>query len=130
MSTQSHFQEQPTTAQLLPVFTELLPAQVVQKLIRDSKKKFYKRLFMPIVVVWGLTFQRLNSDHTCDAALSHIGGGAVDHLDYWHDTSLSERIISENTAAYCKARKRLPLSVLKGALSHTATVTQQWLGAR
>ena len=128
MSTQSQSQEQPTIAQLLPVFTEVLPVQVVRKLIHDSKKKFYERLFTPLVVIWGLTFQRLNSDHTCDAALSHIAGGAVDHLDDGHDTPLSERIQSENTAAYCKGRRRLPLSVLKGALTHTASVTRQWLG--
>jgi hypothetical protein len=128
MTVQFQSQEQPTIAQLLPMFTELLPVQVVRNLIRDSKKKFYERLFTPLVVVWGLAFQRLNSDHTCDAALSHIAGGAVDHLDEKHDTPLSERIESESTSAYCKGRQRLPLSVLKGALTHTACVTRQWLG--
>ena len=128
MSAQSHSQEQPTISQLLPVFEELLPVQVVRKLIRDSKRRFYERLFTPLVVIWGLTFQRLNSDHTCDATLSHIAGGAVDHLDDRHETPLSERIQSESTAAYCKGRRRLPSSVLKGALLHTASVTRQWLG--
>lgn len=128
MSAQIHTREQPTIPQLLPTFEELLPVQVVRKLIRESKKRFYERLFTPVVIVWGLVFQRLNSDHTCDAALSHIGGGAVDHLDDRHDTPLSERIQSESTAAYCKGRQRLPLSVLKGALSHTASVTRQCLG--
>ncbi len=128
MSTQSHSQEQPTIPQLLPVFKDLLPVQVIRRLIRDTKKTFYERLFTPLVIVWGLVFQRLNSDHTCDEAVSHIAGGAVDHLDDRHEIPLSERIISENTAAYCKARQRLPLSVLAGALEHTASVTRQWLG--
>jgi len=128
MSAQSHAQKQPTVPQLLPVFEELLPTQVIRKLIRDTKKTFYERLFTPLVIVWGLVFQRLNSDHTCDGALSHIAGGAVDHLDDRHETPLSERIKSESTSAYCKARQRLPLSVLSGAMEHTASVTRQWLG--
>lgn len=128
MSAQIQFQGQPTMAQLLPTFTELLPVQVVRELIRDSKKKFYERLFTPLVVVWGLIFQRLNSDHTCDAALSHIVSGSVDHLDSRHNTPLSERIESESTSAYCKGRQRLPLSVLQGALTHTTSVTRQGLG--
>ena len=128
MSAQSHSLEQPPIPQLRPVFEELLPAQVIRKLIRDTKKRFYERLFIPLVIVWGLVFQRLNSDHTCDEALSHIAGGAVDHLDNRHEIPLSERILSENTAAYCKARQRLPLSVLAGALGHTASVMRRWLG--
>jgi hypothetical protein len=128
MLAQPHSLVQPTIPQLLPVFEELLPVRVIRQLIRDTKKTFYERLFTPLVIVWGLVFQRLNSDHTCDAALSHIAGGAVDHLDDRHEIPLSERILSENSAAYCKARQRLPLSVLAGGLEHTAGVMRQWLG--
>jgi hypothetical protein len=110
------------------MFEELLPVQVIRKLIRDTRKTFYERLFTPLVIVWGLVFQRLNSDHTCDQALSHIAGGAVDHLDDRHEIPLSERILSENTAAYCKARQRLPEPVLAGALKYTASIMRQWLG--
>lgn len=128
MFAQSYIQKLPPIPQLLPLFKELLPAQVIRQLICDTGKTFYERLFTPLVVVWGLIFQRLNSDHTCDGVLSHIAGGAVDHLDDRHEIPLSERIQSENTSAYCKSRQRLPLSVLRDALAYTASITRQWLG--
>lgn len=60
--------------------------------------------------------------------VSYIASGAVDHLDDRHEVPLFQRIKSESTAAYCKRRKQLPLSVLQGALHHTAQVIQQRLG--
>lgn len=135
MATLSCFLEQLTAQRLFPMFEELLPVQVIENLIQDTGKTFYNRLFTPLVLVWGLVYQRMNSDHTCDQVVSHIAGGAVDHLDHKHETPPSERIKSENTSAYCKARKRLPLSVLRGAVTHTASVIRQelaedglWLG--
>ena len=128
MSARFYVQKLPPHPQLLPMFGELLPAQVIRQLIRDTGKTFYERLFTPLVIVWGLIFQRLNSDHTCDGALSHLAGGAADHLDDRHEIPLSERILSENTSAYCKARRRLPQPVLASALKHTASVIRQWLG--
>jgi hypothetical protein len=128
MPTQSQPQAKPTIPQLLPVFQELLPVKVIRALIGASGQRFYERLFTPLVVVWGFIYQRLNSDHTCDAALSYLASGAVDHLDDRHESPLSERIKSESTAAYCKGRWRLPLSVLQGALRHTAATIGQGLG--
>jgi hypothetical protein len=118
----------PSLPELLPVFQELLPAQTILEAIKASGQHFYQRLFTPLVMVWGFLFQRLNHDHTCDAALTHLASGAVDDLDVLHETPLSERIESENTAAYCQARKRLPLKVLQAALEHTGPVIRQWLG--
>jgi len=106
-----------------------LPVSVIRELVRSSKRRFYERLFTPLLMVWCLVFQRLNHDHTCDAALSYVASGAADHLDRNHPRPLSQRIHSESTAAYCKGRQRLPLSVLKGALAHTARVLGRWLGA-
>jgi len=128
MSAQSQPQANPTVPQLLPVFQDLLPAQVIRGLIQTAGRRFYERLFTPLVMTWCLIFQRLNSDHTCDAVVSHVGSGAIDHLDDRHVEPLSQRVKSESTAAYCKGRKRLPLSVLQGALHHTASVIRQWLG--
>lgn len=120
---------QPSAPELLPVFQRLLPAQVIRELVQASGKRFYERLFPPLIVVWGFIYQRLHDDHTCDAVVSHISSGAVDHLDDRHGKPLSQRIKSESTAAYCKGRQRLPLSVLQGALRYTAQVIPQWLDA-
>ncbi|MHC4537920.1 MAG: IS4 family transposase [Planctomycetota bacterium] len=114
--------------QLLPVFCELLPVALILDWLKECPKRFYFRLFTPLVVLWGLIYQRLNSDHTTDAAVSYLKSGAVDQLDNRHHKPLSERIRSESTAAYCKGRQRLPLLLLQKALRHTHKVIQQWLG--
>ena len=129
MLTQSQPKAKPNIPELLPVFQELLPAKVIRELVQASGRRFYERLFTPLIMVWGFIYQRLNDDHTCDAVVSHVSSGAVDHLDSRHAKPLSQRIISQSTAAYCKGRQRLPLGVLQGALRHTAQVIPQWLDA-
>jgi hypothetical protein len=127
MTIQSQPKEKPSIVELLPVFQELLPVKVVRELVQASGRRFYERLFTPLIMVWGFIYQSLNADHTCDAVVSYVASGAVDHLDDRHEVPLSQRIQSESTAAYCKGRKRIPLSVLQGALRHTARVIQEWL---
>lgn len=113
----------PRPADVLPLFKRLLPSQVIAELVAATGKRFYHRLFIPLVVLWGFTFQRLNPDHSCDAAVSYLASGAADELC----PNLSTRM-SDNTAAYCKARARLPLSVIQGALRHTARALHTALG--
>lgn len=129
MYTKSQPKEKPGFPELFPVFEELLPVQLLREWIQASGNRFYERLFTPLILVWCFLYQRLNEDHTCDAAVSHLASGAVDHLDTRHKKPASKRIKSESTAAYSKGRKRLPLSVLQEALRHTGQVIGQWLGA-
>jgi len=79
------------------------------------------------VVLWGFIYQRLNSDHTTDAAVSYLASGGVDHLDNCHDNPLSERIQSESTAAICFGRQRLPLVLLQKGLRQTHKAIQEFL---
>jgi IS4 transposase len=65
---------------------------------------FYDRLFSPLVTLWLLLFQRLNADHSLDAALTHARTGGADSLK----PKLSGRLRSASTASYSGARKRLP----------------------
>jgi hypothetical protein len=109
---------------VLPLFKRLLPSRTITALVTATGKRFYQRLFLPSVIVWGFAFQRLNPDHTCDAAVSYLASGAADELC----PTLSVRM-SDNTAGYCKARVRLPLGVLQGALRHTAHALHDELGA-
>jgi len=122
-------QEKPRISELLPVFEGLLPVPLLRDWIQASGKRFYERLFTPLILVWCFVSQRLNEDHTCDAAVSHVASGAVDHLDTRHQEPPSRRLKSESTAAYSKGRKRLPLSVLQQALRHTGQVIGHWLDA-
>lgn len=72
MPTSSRPKVKSSISELLPVFSELLPAKVIWELVKASERRFYKRLFTPLIVVWGFIYQRLNNDHTCDAVLSHL----------------------------------------------------------
>jgi len=119
----------PSPVELLPVFEELLPVQVLRDLIQATKQRFYERLFTPLILVWCMLYQRLNADHSQDAVVSYVATGAVDRLDQRHAEPVSHRLRSESTSAYNQGRKRLPLTVLQGAVAHTAHTVRQALGA-
>jgi hypothetical protein len=116
--------------QLLPVFKATLSADAIGGLLAGSSTRFYQRLFTPLIVLWCLVFQRVNADHSCDAAVSYLGSGAVDHLDNHHLLPPSARMVSQSTAAFCKARQRFPLKVLKVALQRVAQHIQQQLSSK
>ena len=98
---------------VLPLFQRLLTTSLVTDLVAATGQRFYQRLFTPLVILWGFIYQRLNADHTCDAAVSYFASGAADGLC----PHLSERV-SDNSAGYCKSRARLPLGILQGASRH------------
>lgn len=128
--TQAQSRAVPSIQQVLPTFKELVPAQDVRALLKASNKRFYERLFTPLIVVWGFIFQRLNADHSLDAVVCHVASGAVDHLDDRHRLPVSQRIKSQSTAAYSKARKRLPLAVLESVARQLAQAAEQSLGGK
>lgn len=121
-----------TPNQLWPVFQWLLPVPVIMHLMAEFgrqaglRRGFYQRLFPPLVVLWGFVFQRLHPDHSCDGFLSAYLG-AEDAPAWRAHLPGSRQAASENTGGYCKARQRLPLSVARGALRHTAEALQaEW----
>lgn len=122
----------PSIPHVLLAFKALVDAEEVRTLAKASGRRFYDRIYTPLVVVWCFIFQRLNADHSLDAVVGHVSGGAVDHLDDRRQAPISERIKSESTAAYAKARQRLPLAVLVGVAQHLAQAAERCLmdGAR
>ena len=70
MYTNSQPKRKPSPSELLPVFAEMLPVQHLRGWIQATGKRFYERLFTPLILVWCFLYQRLNEDHTCDAAVS------------------------------------------------------------
>jgi hypothetical protein len=117
-----------TPTQVWPLFSKLLPNQLILDWIRKQPRRFYQRLFPPLVVLWGFIFQRLNSDdHTCDALVSYLGSGAA--VELRAAAGVQQEWMSENTAGYCKARQRLPRAVTEQALRHTAQTIRADLGA-
>lgn len=135
MITQSGPRAKPSIQQLQQTFKALLPAVVVEGLMKASGIPFRRRLFTPLIVVWCFILQRLNTDHTLDGIVSQVSNGVLDDLDEEDRPPTSERIESESTAAISKARKRMPLSILQGVAQHIARVAEQrlegaelWLG--
>lgn len=114
-----------TPEQVWPILERFLPDELVANLLAQVAQRFYRRLFPPLVVLWGFIYQRLQADHTCDAFVSYLTSGAAPHL---FTPVAGGRPMSENTAAYCKARQRLPLPVAQGALRHTAQAVSAALG--
>ena len=93
-----------TPAQLLVFFLQLLPRRALRRLPALKGKTFYDRLFTPLVTLWYLLFQRLNHDHSLDAALCDAQAGGADRLN----GKLSRQLVSGSTASYSDARQRLP----------------------
>lgn len=141
--------KQPTTIkvtpeEVLPVFSEIFSRSLVKAELSKitkadgSKRSFYWRLFTPLIVLWCLIMQRLNTDHSCDEVVSHLHTGTADGLDGEddHQQPLSQRINSESTSAYVQARERLPLILVRWALKqvwrtvcgwlHQANIPQSW----
>lgn len=112
--------------ELLGVFEQLLPTQVIQRLLQETKKAYYSRLLPPLLILWGFVFQRLNADHTCDAAWSYLSSEPVQ--EQFGLNRSREQPLSESTSGYCQARQRLPLSVARSALKATASGLQHKLG--
>ena len=89
-----------------------MPGSSLLKLPALQAKEFYERLFSPLVTLWYLLFQRLNADHTLDAAVADARNGGADRLN----KKLSQGLVSDSTCSYSDARQRLPWHFLAQAL--------------
>lgn len=109
-------------------FEQVLPEPVVQQVLQEQGVRYRETLYTPIVVLWAWLSQVLDADKS----LSH----AVKRVITWI-AGTKEEVPSADTGAYSKARKRLPLGVLKPLLKRSATELasgvkpeQQWCGRR
>lgn len=91
-----------------------LPAAIVHQLVDTCGRLFRQRLFPPLITLWGMVSQAL-SDNLSDRA-------AVDRLAAYFGLDASPR-----SGAYCRARQRLPLALLKRAAKHVADNAPQHL---
>jgi hypothetical protein len=110
----------------MPIFQEWLPMHVISQLFQETGRQFYQRVLPPLLVLWGLIFQRLNPDHTCDAAWSYLSTEAL--RERFGLKPLAPEKLSESTSAYCQARKRLPWAVVQGVLTATARAAHRAFG--
>lgn len=111
---------------LLSIYQRWLPTEIISQLLSETGQTYYERVLPPVLVLWGFIFQRLNSDHTCDAAWSHLTNDAV--RQQLGVAPLVAGQVSESTSAYCQARKRLPQNVAQDVLPLTVQALQEELG--
>ena len=125
-SRQSAQPTSPAAAALIPLYQEWLPLHLLRQLFQQTGHRFYQRVWPPVLVVWGFIFQRLNPDHTCDAAWLYLSSEAIRARFGLAPRSGGDR--SESNSAYCQARKRLPWPVVQGVLATTARAVQATFG--
>ncbi|GMV27793.1 MAG: hypothetical protein AMXMBFR58_38240 [Phycisphaerae bacterium] len=91
----------PSPADILPLFQHLFGRAQLQQWLRLAGITLSWRALTPVVVLWGMIYQRLNGDHTCEAVVCYLRSGAVDELDPadHHAVPLSRRLRSESTSA-------------------------------
>jgi hypothetical protein len=92
-------------------FQELLPRERIEDILTEVGVKYRERIYNPIVIVWSFLSQVLDPDHSCKNAVSRI-------IAYLASEELEPP--SENTSAYCQARKRLPEELFKKLLEKSA----------
>lgn len=101
---------------LSALFDDLLPIEWVEEQAADQRK----RLFPHSVTFWAWMAQLLEGNASCSKALTHIGQS-------YRQAGLEPP--SFNTAAYCKARARLPLCFLESLLDKIKTVQERQLSS-
>lgn len=97
-------------------FQELLPFATISEVLNTEKITYRQRLFDPFVTLWAFLSQVLDTDKTCHHALSRVIA--------WLASENAE-VPSEDTSAYCQARKRLPEKLLQRLFSTVAQNLEQ-----
>src|SRR5882672_6622613 len=94
--------------QLLKLFVKLAAAFHDPAPPPHGQRKFYQRIFCPLVTLWGMVLQRLLADPTLDNLVTNFFHGKADALRPGQN-SPSQKIKSRQTASFSNARERLPL---------------------
>jgi len=109
-------------------FEQVLSEAVIQKVLEEQGVSYRQTLYTPIVTVWAWVSQVLDSDKSLSNAVSRVIAWLA---------AAGEEVPSADTGGYSKARKRLPLSVLKPLFKRTAEALQaevkpeqRWCGRR
>lgn len=90
-------------------FEGLLCSEKISKLL--SEHKYRERIYTPAMTISTFLAQVMGEDQSCQQAVAQASA--------WF-ASQGSKLPSVNTAGYCKARKRLPESVLSGLAKETA----------
>lgn len=125
LSSRSERANPSTCSQLLAQFAQLVALKSVQQTLDQSRRRFYRRIWCPVLTLWYLIWQRLQANHTLQHVIIDARRGGADALRPVGKKPLSQRIGSTATTAYSKARRRLPLAWVQ----HCFTCLGQQLAA-
>lgn len=117
-----------STEGLLTPLRELLPDDQILAAVEETGRVFRDRVYTPLVTFWAFMSQVLGTQKSCRAIVTRLLSGVV---------SEDGKRPSEDTGAYCRARKRLPEEALKKLVSATACAAEaqvplerRWKGRR
>ena len=84
-------------------FANLLPPQRLEGAFREEDACWREAVFNPVLTLWAFLTQLVSTDGSCRAAVARVAAWLVGH---------ARPPCSPNTDPYCKARHRLPESLL------------------
>jgi len=118
----------------LPI-REALPEAEMEAALRAEHVMYRRCLWNPIITTWAFLSQVLDEDRTCRKAFSRVYAYLSDTQPVSDPLDLIDS--QADTGAYCKARQRLSLDVLKrlyrSVATHqekTAAPERRWRGRR
>jgi hypothetical protein len=85
------------------LFAGLIDPATVEDALRQERVRWRDCVYTPCVTLWTFLGQVLGPDHSCRAAVARLIAALV---------ARGEAPCSPDTGPYCKARRRLPVSVL------------------
>ena len=111
------------TVNALP-FCDILSSEMIAESINDVAYRERYGFYSPDITLWAFLSQVLDADHTLEAAVTRVIA--------FHLSQGQEEEISSNTAAYSKARSRLPEKVISNLVRKSAeqmeiSLPKNWL---
>jgi Transposase DDE domain len=109
-------------------FADVLPADRVEQALDQEKATWRESVFTPVLTLWAFLTQVLSPDASCRAAVARLLAWRVGR---------GEPPCSPKTDPYCKARQRLPETLLPRLVRETGQALQRqapagwlWKGRR
>jgi hypothetical protein len=104
-------------------FAEVLSAQQIEVALREEKATWREEAYTPLLTLWAFLSQVVCPDGSCRAAVARVLAWLV---------SRKQTPCTPQTGPYCKARMRLPESLLKRLMRETgrglhAESPDEWL---
>jgi Transposase DDE domain len=91
-------------------FADVLTADRLDRALQEEKAQWREAVYTPVLTLWAFLSQVVNRDSSCRAAVARVLAWLV---------SRGERPCSPKTGPYCKARRRLPESLLHRLVRET-----------